>query len=158
MANRCCSPPESCPGSVSATGRAGIGAAHAAREQHVRLAGQLGEQVEELEHEPDPPPPQRAELALACAGNRLAGDLDRALLGLVEPAEQVQQRRLPGAGPPEDGHDLAGLDRQVGAVEHPPGGTALAVGLHEPAGLNRRHRTHGRGYGRALARVVTTPC
>ena len=59
--------------------------------------------------------------------------------GAVEPAEHVQQRRLAAARAAEHGHHLAGLDVQVGAVEHPPRDAALPEGLDEPAGAHHRH-------------------
>ena len=92
IAKRCCSPPESWCGSESgdvraaragrpARGRAAGAAGSAPRtragEQHVRLAAQLGQQVEELEDEADVAAPQRGQPALAGAGDALAGDLDR---------------------------------------------------------------------------------
>ena len=81
IAKRCCSPPESWCGSdagdvaqaepvdqrAAARGRLGRGAAHAPGQQHVGLAGELGQQVEELEDEPDVAPAQRRELALGRA-------------------------------------------------------------------------------------------
>ena len=76
----------------------------------------------------------------------LAGDLDAPRLGPVEPAEHVQQRRLARAGAPEHRDDLAGLDVEIGPVEHPPRGTALAEGPDQPARADERHRLHGRGY------------
>ena len=53
-------------------GRVRRGAAHPPREQHVGLAGELGQQVEELEDEPDPLPPQPAQRPLAGARDALA--------------------------------------------------------------------------------------
>ena len=140
-----------------ARGGVGMRAAHAAREQHVGLAGQLGEQVEELEHEADAAAPERAQLTLAGARDGLPVDLDRPRLGPVEAAQEVQERRLPRAGAPEDGDDLARLHGQVGAVEDAPRGPALAERLHQPPGHDRGHRTHGKTYAARPAKA-RRPC
>ena len=140
IAKRCCSPPESWDGSEAATGPqpepvdqlaaapsgVRVRAAHARREQHVRLPGQLGQQVEELEDEAHPAPPQRAQRALRGARHALAADLDDPGVGAVEPAEQVQQRRLARARAPEHRDDLAGGHLEVRAVEHAPRRPAVA--------------------------------
>jgi hypothetical protein len=55
----------------------------------------------------------------------------------------VKQRRLAGARAAEHRDDLAALDVERGAVEHPPGGAALAERLHEPEGAHHRHTGHG---------------
>ena len=128
----------------AAVGGVRVSAAHAPGELDVRLAGELGEQVEELEHEADVAPPQRGQLPLGRAGDVLARDLDRARLGAVQPAEQVQERRLAPPGAPQHGHDLARFHVEIGAVEHAPGGAALSEGLDEPAGAHHRHTGHGR--------------
>ena len=160
IAKRCCSPPESWCGSDSATvaqsepvdqraaarERLRLGAADPRREQHVRLAAQLGQQVEELEDEADMPPPQRRQPPLAGAGDALAADLDGPRLGAVEPAEHVQQRRLAGAGAPEHRDDLAGLDVEVGAIEDPARRASRSERPDQPARCDDRHRLHGRAY------------
>ena len=52
-----------------------------------------------------------------------AVDLDRARLRVVEPAQQLGERRLAGAVLPDDRERRAGRNREVEAVEHraPPG-------------------------------------
>ena len=124
-----------------------VGAPHAAGEQHVALAGELGEQVEELEHEADVPPADRGEPPLARARHALARDVDDARLRPVEPAEHVQQRRLARARAAEHGDDLARLDREGGAVEHAARGAALAERAHQSL---CRHNGH-------LRKVRTRP-
>ena len=95
-------------------------AAHPAREQHVRLPAQLGQQVEELEDEPDPPAAQRAQPALGGPVTRSPPTSMRPASGAVEPAEQVQQRRLARPRAAEHRDELAGCDLEVGAVQHAP--------------------------------------
>jgi hypothetical protein len=102
--------------------------------------------VEELEHEADVPPPQRREPPLAGARDALAGDLDRPRLWPVEPADQVQERRLARAGAPEHRDDLTRLDREVRAVEHAPRGATLSEGPDQPARADDGHPLHGRAY------------
>jgi hypothetical protein len=128
---------------AAAHGGRRVRAAHAPGQQHVRFARELGEEVEELEDEADVAPAQRRQRRLGRAGHGAAGDLDGAGFRSVEPAEQVQQGRLAASGAPEHGDDLAGLDVEVGAVEDPPRGAALAERLHEPAGAHHRHTGHG---------------
>ena len=54
----------------------------------------------ELEDEPDVPVPERHHLAVAHAVQRRVADADRAGVGVVEAAEQVQQRALAHARTP----------------------------------------------------------
>jgi hypothetical protein len=107
--------------------------------------------VEELEDEPDVPPPQRREPALADARHPLARDLHDARLRPVEPAEHMQQRRLARAGPAEHGDNLPGARVEVRAVQHPPRRATLAEGLHQPARGEHRHPVHGTAYAVAPA-------
>ena len=105
---------------AAALGR-GAAAVQARREQDVLLAGQLGDQVEELEDEADVRAAEAREAALALAVHANARDLDLAGVRAVEAAEQVQQRGLAGARAPEHRHELPGLDLDVDPVEHAPG-------------------------------------
>ena len=68
-----------------------------------------------------------------------AVDLDRAGLRVVEPAQQLGQRRLAGAVHTDDRHRGAGRDRQVEAVEHGPAARGVAEGhVAEPELAARR--------------------
>ena len=117
-----------------------VRAAHARGEQHVRLPGELGQQVEELEDEADPAAPQCAQRALGGSRHALPADLDRPAVRAIEPAEQVQQRRLARARAPEHRDDLARGDLEIRAVEHAPRRPALAEALHQPLHADGGHR------------------
>ena len=56
--------------------------------------------------------------SLALGGQRLAVDGDLAGVDGLQPVDGAAQRRLPGAGRPDDDHDLAPGDRQVDVLEH----------------------------------------
>ncbi len=83
---------------------------------------------------------QRAALGLVEAGEVAARHLDAAGGGLVEPAEQVQQRALAAARRADDGHLLAAADLEVDRRQDGHVQLALNEGLGEPAGA--QHRLH----------------
>ena len=64
-----------------------------------------------------------------------AVEQDRAVVGRVERAEQVQQRALARPGRADDREELAVLDLEVDAAQHRDHVLALAVGLVQ---LDRR--------------------
>ena len=66
-------------------------------QQHVLLARQLRDQVEELEHEAHVPAAQLGEPPLFLPLEPIAGELDAPGVGRVESAQQVQQRGLAAA-------------------------------------------------------------
>ena len=103
--------------------------------------------MEELEDEADVAPSHRRQGALGRARHVDPAELDAPRLGAVEPAEQVQQRRLAASGAAENGDDLARLDLEIGAVEHASRDAARAEGLDEPAGAHHRHTVNGTGGG-----------
>src|SRR5262245_36149268 len=79
----------------------------------------------------------------------MAEDLEIAPVGLGQPEEEAQQRRLAGPIRADQTMDLALRDAQVDAIE----GDHLAKGLADPARANReRRRPAGCPAGR---RVVT---
>ena len=57
-------------------------------------------------------------LSCVTVGDVLAVDQDAAALGVVEMQQQVDQRRLAGAGRPDQPDPLARRDAQVDAVQH----------------------------------------
>jgi len=124
---------------ASAPRRALLPAEQASGQQHVLLPAQLGDEVEELEHEADVMATELGQSPFARALEALPGDAHASRLGSVERAEQVQQRRLARARAPDHRHDLAGGHVEAGAVEHAPGGPATAEGLDQPAGGDDGH-------------------
>ncbi len=83
--------------------------------QHALVLGQM----ELLEHEPDPPGPQRGQLPVRQRGRVQAGDAHCPGRRLVQGAHQVQQRGL--ARPRRAGHryQLAGRHRQAHPIQRP---------------------------------------
>ena len=96
--------------------------------------------MKRLEHEADVTQPRAGELPRTLGGQRLSGEDDLARVGPIEPAEQMQQRRLAAARAPEHGDDLVGLRRERRTVEHATPGPAATDRLADPAGLENGHR------------------
>ena len=87
-----------------------LGRAHReAGEGDVLAGGRVGQQVagRALEHRGDAARADLGEVALAHPGDLLVAEEDPAGAGLLDPAEQRQQRRLAGAAGPEEGDPLA---------------------------------------------------
>jgi hypothetical protein len=76
-----------------------------------------GQQLEGLEDEADGAVAQLGQLVLAHRGDVAAAHPQHAGRRPVEPAEQVHQRRLAGAGRPDDGGVVAALDGEGDAAE-----------------------------------------
>ncbi len=79
--------------------------------------GHAFEQEELLEHEPDVLRTQSGEGGVGEPGDVEAGDPDDPLAGLVQRAQDMQQRRLARAGGTHDGHQLTRAHAQVDATE-----------------------------------------
>ena len=88
------------------------------RQLDVLLGRQHGQQVVELEDEPDVLRAPLRELAAAQRADGHAVDLDGAARGRVESADQVQQRRLAGPRRPHQRQKVALRDFEVDALEH----------------------------------------
>jgi hypothetical protein len=84
---------------------------------HVLQAGERGQEVEELEDEADLVAPQAGKGIVGKADDRLAVEADLARGGAIQPADQVEERRLSGAGGPDDGDSRRGRspDRRIQA-------------------------------------------
>ena len=129
------------------------------REDDVLEHGEVVQQVEELEDQPDrgAPVPRRGRLAQGV--DATAADGDGARGRPVEAGDQVQQRGLPAAGRPEDGDGLAGGHGQRDVVQ---GGRAVvvpaghAVQLDEWFGHGRNARSAG-GWGASPAMRLSGP-
>ncbi|MCY1558036.1 hypothetical protein D9M68_949380 [compost metagenome] len=80
-------------------------------------------------------------LALAQRRERLAEQRDAARVGIVEPAQHMQQRALARAGRADDGDLLAGIDAHVHAAQHFDIESALAKTLGQA--LRHQHRRTG---------------
>src|SRR5204863_9360532 len=80
---------------------------------------------EPLEHDTHALAPQPGPVAFTHAPERLAAERDRALVGIVEAGEKVQQGGLARAGRAEHGDHLARFDRQINA--HHRGDLAVAA-------------------------------
>src|SRR5438552_9396494 len=100
--------------------------------------------MERLEDEPDFVAPDRRETAFIQAIDAHAVDLDLAGIRAIEPAEQMQQRRLSGARPADDRNELAPRDLELGAVEHADLRVPFPEGLCQAAGADeyRPHALH----------------
>src|SRR5439155_7520595 len=91
----------------------------------VLLGSEHGEEVEELKDEADVLPAELRQLRVGERGYLRAVDRDGAGARLVEPGEDVHQRRLAGARRPHDGGQLAARDLERDA----PQGVDLCVAL-----------------------------
>jgi hypothetical protein len=123
--------------------------------------GQLGQQVEGLEHEPDPVATQRGQLGVAARAQFGVAEEDLAGRGVVQPGEQVQQRGLAGTGRPHDRGEPGRGYGEIHPVERADGGIAAAVDLHEVDGTDGRTEVARRrprvGTGRQRAGHRRTP-
>jgi hypothetical protein len=102
----------------------GVAAGHAhqqRRQLHVLDRRQLVDQVERLEDEADAAAAEDRPGGLGEPVHAPAAEAELAGVGAFEPAEQVQQGRLPAAARPHDRHRLARLHHQVHAVHGPDG-------------------------------------
>ena len=87
------------------------------RQADVFEARQGRQQVEELEDEADLVAPHARQLIVGQAGERFAVDADLAGGRAVEAADQIEQRRLAGAGRADDRDHLAARDGEADGVE-----------------------------------------
>jgi hypothetical protein len=101
------------------------------RQGHVLDRRQLGDELAELEHEPEAPPAQLGAGAVAHPVDAVPVEPDLARVGRQDAGQAVQQGRLPRAARAHEGDDLAGGDLDVGAPQglggperagHPAGG------------------------------------
>ena len=89
-------------------------------QSHVLLDGEHGNQVEELEHEADPPAPEERELVVAQGRQRRAVHHDLTRGGRVEAAHEMEQGGLPGSRRSHDGEEAPGGHVEGDAVERAP--------------------------------------
>src|SRR5690606_21725718 len=119
------------------------------RELDVLVDRQLVDQVEALEDEAERAPPEVGPAALVVARDVGAVEDEPPAAGLVEQAEDVEQRGLAAAARPHDGDELAGPGLERDVVErgrlHLVGGIDLteAFGLDERDALGDVYVGHG---------------
>ncbi len=77
---------------------------------------------------------QLAALAIGKVRHRLAFDLDLARARRVEPAEDVQQRALAGAGRADDRERLAARTAKLTSLQHFGAQVAFLIGLGDLVG------------------------
>jgi hypothetical protein len=92
-------------------------AAQVQRKTDVFQAGERRQEVEELEDEPDLVPSDAGQVVVRELGQRPSLDAHGAAGGSIEPANQVEERRLARPRRPDDRDHFAGLDRQRHVVE-----------------------------------------
>ena len=160
MATRCCWPPDSCAGYLSAwdstptrlsssmPALVGLGRrllAHLDRAEGDVLQDRLvGEEVEGLEHHPDVGSQLGQRLALL--GQLLPVDGDRARLDGLQPVDRPAQGGLARARRPEHHHDLALVDGEVDVLQHVQVAEVLVdVGQHDQRFADRPRRHGGTG-------------
>src|SRR6185312_2810276 len=94
----------------------------------------------ELEHESHVPRPPPRKVAIRQLVDAFTRDDDLAGIRPVEPADEVEQRRLAGAGGTHEREELTRLDVEIQAVEHFHLLLAADVALHHVLhGNERRH-------------------
>ncbi len=99
---------------------------------------------------------ERERVARAADLHRLAMDDDLARVLAIRAAEDLHQRRLPGAVLAEEHVHVAGLERQVDAVERDDARERLADPPHLEDRCGGRHRI-GRSNGGPPAVIVAAP-
>ena len=117
------------------------GAERQHRGGHVVAGGQRGEQMEPLEHETDPAPVEGA-LLVAHRAQVVAVDGERAAVGGVHRAGQVQQGGFARAGSPGERHRLPGLDVQRDLAQRSdrqPRAGPVCLAHRAEANLRARH-------------------
>src|SRR5687768_1537299 len=111
------------------------------RQHHVLERAELAQQVVKLEYEAELPVPDLGEALLALLGEDLPVEPDFARCGLVERAQQVEQRALPRAARADDRHELAAAHGEIDAGQHLDE-VAVAAGVHLAEGVRLEHRHH----------------
>jgi hypothetical protein len=115
-------------------------------EGHVVTGVEGSDQVEELEDKPDMVSAVAVELALGGVCDVDAGDGQVSRIGAVEPADQVEQGRLPAPAWSHYQHHLASLHREVDAAQRFHGSRPAPVHAGEAGGLDQGHAGAYRGY------------
>ena len=88
------------------------------RQLDIAFGGEHGQQVVELKHETDVLRPPARELAAAERADALAADFNRAAARRIEPAHQVEQRRLARPRRAHQREKVASGNNEVDALQH----------------------------------------
>ncbi len=110
------------------------------RQHHVFERRKLGQQVMELIDETERAAAQRCALLVGQAAAVAPLDQHRPLCWLLQEPGDVQQRRFPGPGRPDQRDDLARPQRQVHPVQHRERNAALPEHLSYAAQFEHRRR------------------
>ena len=111
------------------------------RQEDVVLQRERVEQVEILKHEAEVLPAERGDLLLADARERAAVQPDLALRRAVERRQNVEQRRLAGAGLAHDRDVLAALhrERDIGERLHAVAAEARRINFFQTVDFQYSH-------------------
>ncbi len=109
------------------------------RQLHILHHVELGQQVEELEHEPDLAVANGGKLPRRGVLDHHAVQLDGPLGGRVQAAEDVHQRGFAAAGRADDGDEFTLLDVQRDVVQGADFLLAKAVDLADIAEFDEGH-------------------
>ena len=110
-------------------------AGEAQRERHVLAGREVREEVEALEHLPDPGPADPGDGSFAAAGEGLATDGDGAGGRAFEAGGAVEQGALARAGGAHDGGERARAEHERDAGEGVHDARSGAIGLGDLADL-----------------------
>src|SRR5688572_2043496 len=113
-------------------------AAYEQRHRDVLERRELGQQVMELIDEAERAIAQPASIRIAQRAHRFAGDAHLACRRLIEAANELQQRRLPGARRADDRDAIAFSDRQLDAAQNLDVAADVAERLDEAVCLENR--------------------
>jgi hypothetical protein len=108
------------------------------REEDVLPGGQGRYQIERLEYEADPVPPEPGQSGVVEGADLLVPDEDLTGGGGVEACHAVHEGRLARARRPHHGREMTPPEGDVDAVQGTDDGVAGAVGLYESDGTSRR--------------------
>ena len=110
------------------------------RQLHVRQDGLVGDEIVGLEDEPDAVVAECVPVAVLVFLGRDAVDDEVARVVVVEPADDVEQRRLPRTRRPEDCHELAVAEGDGHVVERGLSEAAGGIGFADIAKLEHLRR------------------
>src|SRR5262249_31161104 len=109
-------------------------------EEEVLLDGERRDEGEELEDEADVVAAEERARVLGEAGEGDAVDDHLTGGGEVDPGEEVEERRLAGAAPPDEDGELAAPDRRARVLQHGALPPALLEAARQMADLDERGR------------------